>query len=513
MELSDVLDRLMKVSLDKQQEILSEALKATENYRWVPNPGPQTEAYFCKADELFYGGQAGGGKSDLLCGLSLNAHQKSLILRRTNTEAEGLNVRLTEILGGRAYYHGQRSIWEVDNAAINISGCQLEDDKQKFKGTPHDLIAFDEVSDFSQGQYEFIIGWNRSVDTKQRCRVVAAGNPPTTPEGLWVVSRWAAWLDPKHPDPAKPGDLRWYTTNTEGEEIEVDKDYPLSKSRTFIPAELSNNPDLARTNYAAVLNSLPKELRDAYRDGNFAASLRDGAFQCIPTEWVMQAIARWKPQAPFGVPMCAIGLDVGVSEDPTVAAPRHDGWFAPLHRIPGRETPTGAKHAGFVLSIRRDNAKIIVDMGGGYGGSCLEWLKENNIDVVGYLGSERSTSRTVDKQLTFRNKRSQAYWQFREALDPGQPGGSPIALPDDRLLISDLTAPTFKVGPNGIEVEPKDKVCIRLRRSTDSGDAVVMAWSGGNKLCHMQGGKWDAGRKKPPKMVLSSRMSNLNPRR
>jgi hypothetical protein len=40
----------------------------------VPNVGPQTEAYFCEADELFYGGQAGGGKTDLLIGLALTAH-------------------------------------------------------------------------------------------------------------------------------------------------------------------------------------------------------------------------------------------------------------------------------------------------------------------------------------------------------------------------------------------------------------------------------------------------------
>jgi len=29
---------------------------------WVPFPGPQTMAYHSTADELFYGGGAGGGK-------------------------------------------------------------------------------------------------------------------------------------------------------------------------------------------------------------------------------------------------------------------------------------------------------------------------------------------------------------------------------------------------------------------------------------------------------------------
>jgi hypothetical protein len=32
--------------------------------KWQPNPGPQTNAYYSQADELFYGGQAGGGKTE-----------------------------------------------------------------------------------------------------------------------------------------------------------------------------------------------------------------------------------------------------------------------------------------------------------------------------------------------------------------------------------------------------------------------------------------------------------------
>src|SRR3546814_3250182 len=58
---------------------------------------------------------------------------------------------------------------------------------------------------------------------------------------------------------------------------------------------------------------------------------------------------------------------------------------------------------------------------------------------------------------------------------------SPIALPPDPMLVADLTAPTFTVPPRGIKVESKEDVCKRLGRSTDRGDAVVMAWSAGLK--------------------------------
>gem|GEM_PF-3649773 len=73
-----------------------------------------------------------------------------------------------------------------------------------------------------------------------------------------MVRRWAAWLDPKHPNPAKDGELRWYLSTDSGE-VEVDGPGPhdvngrmtRATSRTFIRSKLSDNPDLAATDYAA----------------------------------------------------------------------------------------------------------------------------------------------------------------------------------------------------------------------------------------------------------------------
>jgi hypothetical protein len=147
---------------------------------------------------------------------------------------------------------------------------------------------------------------------------------------------------------------------------------------------------------------------------------------------------------------------------------------------------------GVALAImeicRRDDATIILDMGGGYGSAAYEHLVSNSFKPVAYKGAESSLLRTDDRKLGFTNKRSECLWRFREALDPGQPGGSPIALPDDPQLVADLTAPTFKITPRGIQVESKEDIVKRLGRSPDRGDAVVMAWSSGEKQMHIQGG-------------------------
>lgn len=495
--LDDLLGRLNQLPPTSKQQVIQDALAATKGRRWIPNPGPQTNAFFCDADELFYGGSAGGGKSDLIVGLSLTEHKRSLVLRRTNKEASKLFERYRDIIGDREGWNGQDSVWRLpDGRVIDIGGCQLEDDKQKYKGTPHDLIGFDEVSDFTESQYTFITIWNRSADPSQRCRVVAAGNPPTRPEGLWVIEYWAPWLDPTHPNPAKPGELRWFLggkeVNGPGPHL-VDGTMVRARSRTFIPAKLEDNPDLAATNYDSVLAGLPEELRLAYREGRFDVSLQDDAFQVIPTAWVKAAQARWTSKPPHNVPMCAMGVDAsGGGNDPLVIAPRYDGWYPQLIRVEGKDIPMeriGKHCAGVVISHRLHGAKIIVDMGGGYGGPLYEQLIENigSADVTAYKGAEASVRRTKDQKLGYFNKRTQAYWQFREALDPSQEGGSPIALPPEPRLVADLTAPTFEITPRGIKVESKEHVCDRLGRSTDEGDAVVMAWyDGARAMTHAQ---------------------------
>lgn len=510
MDLKEVFAAFDALPEEQKAVMIKDAEKLVGTKLWYPNPGPQTDAFFTEADETFYGGQAGGGKSDLEIGLATTEHHRSLLLRRTNKEALGLVERMAEIVGNRDGWSGQHGIWRLDDSTIEISGCQLEDDKQKFKGSPHDLICFDEVSDFSETQYTFIIGWNRSTKPGQRCRIVAAGNPPTRPEGLWVLKRWGAWLDPQHPNPAEPGELRWYTTGEDGKEIEVAGPGPhfiggeqvIARSRTFIPARLSDNPDLEASGYAATLAALPEELRAAYRDGRFDLGLKDGAYQTIPTAWVRLAQQRWTDKPPAGVPMCSMGVDAsGGGTDPMIIAPRFGAWYAPIIRVPAKEIPierAGAYCAGIVVSHRRDEAVVVVDLGGGYGSSMYEQLYANGVEPKGYKGAEAGFGKTLCGKFGFNNVRSAAIWRFREALDPGQPGGSSIALPPSATLLADLTAPTYEPDSKQIIVESKKKVCDRLGRSTDEGDAVIMAWTRGLKEANVAGGfKELASRRKP----------------
>lgn len=219
-----------------------------------------------------------------------------------------------------------------------------------------------------------------------------------------------------------------------------------ARSRTYLPASLSDNPDLSRTNYRSVLAGLPEELRRAYRDGDFSVGLRDADFQVIPTAWVIAAQNRWKPDGNKGLSMTAMALDpAGGGRDSAEISRRHGGWYAELVSAKGSETADGSATAATVVRHRLDNAPVIIDVGGGYGGAVILRLKDNDIKPVPFNGANESFFKTKDGQLSFANKRAEAWWKFREELDPDQPDGSAIALPPDPELRADLCAPTWKL--------------------------------------------------------------------
>jgi len=140
--LDEIIGRLDSLPVEERAEIVNAAMQSTSDMIWIPQPGPQTEAYFCEADELFFGGQAGGGKTDLGIGLALTDHHDSLLLRRTSKDADALFFpRIEQIIGNTEGRNmGSASKWDVGDRTMDIGGCQREDDKQKFKGKPHDYI-------------------------------------------------------------------------------------------------------------------------------------------------------------------------------------------------------------------------------------------------------------------------------------------------------------------------------------------------------------------------------------
>ena len=495
---------------------------------WSPYPGkPQELAYNHEADEIFYGGAAGGGKTDLGLGLAINRHRRSLILRRESTQLTAIVERSKEIIGRRGLFNSVRGIWRLaDGRRIEMGGCKGPDDWQKYAGRPRDLLVLDEAPQFMKDQAIALMAWVRTEDPNQKCTVLLTGNPPTSADGLWIIERYAPWLDPNHPNPAAPGELRWYAM-VDGREIERPDGRPFClgdsgtppspplaggefcmagsgtppnhllaggelispRSRTFIPARVDDNPAYVASGYKGQLQSLPEPLRSQLLNGDFSVGQDDDPWQVIPTEWVRAAMSRWSEHDfkdlridRIGTGLDGLGVDVARGgKDKTVLARRYGVWFAELTKHPGSSTPDGPAVAALVIQAAQPGTAVNVDIGG-VGSSVYDVLVSGvdrtgagrSFSVVGVNNAEASDRTDRAGRLRFVNKRAEMYWKFREALDPAT--GDGLALPSDTELLADLTAARWKMTVRGVQVESKEEIIKRLGRSPDCADAVVLAY-------------------------------------
>jgi hypothetical protein len=114
----------------------------------------------------------------------------------------------------------------------------------------------------------------------------------------------------------------------------------------------------------------------------------------------------------------ALILDpAGGGRDSAELSRRHGGWFAQLISAKGSETADGSATAATVMKYRLDSAPIVVDVGGGYGGAVVLRLKDNEIKPMPFNGANEPFAKTKDGQLAFANRRAEALWKFREALE------------------------------------------------------------------------------------------------
>ena len=475
---------------------IAQKAAALQSPLWTPLPGPQEQAYNSEADILGYGGSSGGGKTDLLLGLAATKHSRSVIFRRVFPSLREIIERSREIFNPQQIEHFQDSYneslhrWTLSNRKmLEFESCQYEKDREKQRGRPRDFYGFDEVTEFARSQFEFITAWNRSVNPRQRCRVVMTFNPPSDETGTWICDYFLPWLAHLHPDeftypnPAQPGEIRWFAV-VGGESVEVESGDSFEaggetihpQSRTFIPAKLEDNPYLAETNYRSVLQSLPEPLRSQMLDGDFAAAVEPDEWQVIPTRWIKLAMQRGGDGKPE-VSLTGVSVDVARGgKDKTVISKRYGNLFPPLKVYQGRETPDGPTAAvKVVLEIGEEKPGYIHIDVIGYGSSAFDSVAPiyNTRRKIVQPINVADASEYVDKSGKFkmRNQRAEAYWRCREALDPIH--GDDIILPDDTELLADLAAPRFFVTTAGIQVEEKENIKKRIGRSPDMGDALV----------------------------------------
>lgn len=232
------------------------------------SPQPRQRAFMERwEDEALYGGAAGGGKSDAMLAEALRQveipNYRGIVFRQTYPQLEALISRSLELYKAaypRAKYNDTKKVWTFPKGSQIFFGYMLrEKDKYNYQGKPYDFIGFDELTQFTMTQYEYLRSRNRPTGPGTRVYMRATANPGGVGHG-WVKERFIT--------PAVPN-----TTIYTNEEIVTPdgKKLKVRSSRIFIPSTVFDNKELLNNDpqYLARLAILPEAERNALLYGDW----------------------------------------------------------------------------------------------------------------------------------------------------------------------------------------------------------------------------------------------------
>lgn len=232
---------------------------------WQPQP-KQAEMMSRPEHEALYGGAAGGGKTDYLVVEALRQvdipYYKGLILRRTVPQLKEIIDKAYNIYP-KAYpgvtYNQTTHRWTFPSGAkIDLGSLKDEASKYNYQGIAYDFIGFDELTHFTQSQYEYLKSRNRPNGPGTRVYMRATANPGGVGHG-WVKTYFI--------DEAPYGEpyIDVVKVNTP-----TGIEYKAT-SRVYIPASVFDNRHLMENDpeYVTRLASLPEAERDALLYGNW----------------------------------------------------------------------------------------------------------------------------------------------------------------------------------------------------------------------------------------------------
>ena len=256
-----------------------------------PQPGAQERFLASDADITIYGGGAGAGKSyaeqlDTFRGLH-DPEYRGVIFRRTiaNITNQGslwdASMRLYPLTGATPTRSPKLKWTWPSGASVVFAHLQHEHTVEDHKGAEYTSIAFDELTEFTESQFWYMLSRLRSPLSRFRPWVRATTNPDAT---SWVRELLDWWIGPDGlPIFERSGVKRWMTRGDDGQIDWFDEEDAPEKalSLTFIPATVYDNPALldANPNYINNLEMLPKVERDRLLGGNWNVVDRIGIFQ------------------------------------------------------------------------------------------------------------------------------------------------------------------------------------------------------------------------------------------
>lgn len=223
--------------------------------KWMPDKAKrgitpkQAEFLSYEGRECLYGGAAGGGKSwAALMGATQFVEDPgyhALILRRTYKQlakADSILNVSKEWFHGKAKWNGDTYTWTFPSGAtIEFGHMEGPNDHLNYQGAVFQFVCYDELTQFAdESQYTFLFTrMRRPVSSSIPIRMRATSNPGG-PGHSWCLNRFI------NPESKRP-------------------------DAHFIPAKLTDNPNLDQAEYMEGMAAVDPLLRRRMLDGDWSA--------------------------------------------------------------------------------------------------------------------------------------------------------------------------------------------------------------------------------------------------
>lgn len=204
----------MKITLQKLNKSEKALIVSSvfEN-KYIPHKPFLNQLYFLAntSEELLYGGQAGGGKSDALLMSALQFVEKedyhALLLRRTYKDLALPNAIMDRCNSWlRPFVETGEILWNRDTktytfpsgATLTFSYLAHNNDLDQYQGSELQFVGFDELTQFTERQYTYLHSRLRKLENSNIPIRMRAGTNPGGRGHDWVKKRF---ITPTSPAP------------------------------------------------------------------------------------------------------------------------------------------------------------------------------------------------------------------------------------------------------------------------------------------------------------------------